>query len=305
MVGTLRYCSLNSQSGAELSRRDDLESLGYTIIYMLKGTLPWQGMQGANKREKHDKIYEKKVETPIDELCKTLPIEVARFMYYCRNLKFEEDPDYVELRTMLKSVFKRTHCFKRFDFDWNTMHCDLTTRTKKNSLGSNNAECEEKERKMAPKMSRKMEINQLVSGLTNRSKVSQAPKKKDASPVNIQKEQILFNPFSDVLEEQKLSQRSKENKTNSPDMKFMTEMNDTKSPIEDLNTQKVDKIRRGSVDTILEKFVFRRPKDSFELFLKSDEKPKETDRSSCNFPPTEITERCTAKGIFLNFPNNR
>ena len=52
MIGTLRYSSINAQLGYEQSRRDDLESLGYCIMYMLKGDLPWQGVNMSNKKEK-------------------------------------------------------------------------------------------------------------------------------------------------------------------------------------------------------------------------------------------------------------
>jgi hypothetical protein len=54
--------------GIEQSRRDDVEALGYILIYFLKGVLPWQGLQGRTKDEKYERIKEKKAQTPIEEL---------------------------------------------------------------------------------------------------------------------------------------------------------------------------------------------------------------------------------------------
>lgn len=57
----------------EQSRRDDLEAIGYVIVYLLKGYLPWQGIKANNKQEKYHKIMEKKMTTPVEILCKGLP----------------------------------------------------------------------------------------------------------------------------------------------------------------------------------------------------------------------------------------
>lgn len=57
----------------EQSRRDDMESLGYVFMYFLRGSLPWQGLKAATKRQKYERISEKKMSTPIDELCKGFP----------------------------------------------------------------------------------------------------------------------------------------------------------------------------------------------------------------------------------------
>ena len=57
----------------EQSRRDDMEALGYILIYFLNGTLPWQGLRAKTKAQKYEKISEKKLSTSVEELCKGAP----------------------------------------------------------------------------------------------------------------------------------------------------------------------------------------------------------------------------------------
>jgi serine/threonine protein kinase len=79
MVGTVRYVSINTHLGIEQSRRDDLESLFIILIYLIKGFLPWQGIQAFTKVEKYSKIMEKKMSIPIEILAKGCPsIEFIR-----------------------------------------------------------------------------------------------------------------------------------------------------------------------------------------------------------------------------------
>ena len=107
LTGTARYASVNTHLGIEQSRRDDLEALGYVLIYFIKGTLPWQGLRATSKKEKYEKIMEKKMSTPIESLCKSMAPEFSTYMNYCRALRFEDRPDYSYLKRMYKDLFFR------------------------------------------------------------------------------------------------------------------------------------------------------------------------------------------------------
>lgn len=90
LAGTARYASLNNHLGYEQSRRDDLESLGFMLVYFMKGRLPWQGLKAENKFEKYVKIKKVKEETSIYKLCEDLPNEIYLYMIHVRNLQYRK-----------------------------------------------------------------------------------------------------------------------------------------------------------------------------------------------------------------------
>ncbi|CAD8122359.1 unnamed protein product [Paramecium sonneborni] len=118
LTGTARYASINTHLGIEQSRRDDLESLGYVLMYLLRGQLPWQNMKANNQKDKYQRIMEKKLETSSDVLCKGFPIEMSQYLNYCKNLKFEEKPDYQYLKGLFKDAFQRIGYELDYKYDW-------------------------------------------------------------------------------------------------------------------------------------------------------------------------------------------
>ena len=94
LTGTAKYASVNTLSGYEPSRRDDLESIAYLIIYFIKGRLPWQGLRHISKDERNRRILEKKKNISSQELCSGCPKELEIFIDYIKNLGFTEVPDY-------------------------------------------------------------------------------------------------------------------------------------------------------------------------------------------------------------------
>lgn len=73
-------------------------------MYFLRGILPWQNMKATTAKAKYDLIKNKKMTTPLEQLCKDFPSELSSFISYSRNLKFDEKPDYNLLRSLLKSA---------------------------------------------------------------------------------------------------------------------------------------------------------------------------------------------------------
>ncbi|XP_065829382.1 uncharacterized protein [Oscarella lobularis] len=118
LTGTARYASINTHLGIEISRRDDMESLGYNLVYFICSNLPWQGLQAVTKRQKYAKISEKKMSTPVEVLCKGLPAEFAMYINYCRALRFEEAPDYMYLRQLFRILFRTLNHTYDYTFDW-------------------------------------------------------------------------------------------------------------------------------------------------------------------------------------------
>ena len=90
--GTLSYMSIHHFQGYEYSRRDDLESLGYTLIFLMEKTLPWVKIEKhkISDREKYEKIYPIKMSITPEKLCEKLPNEFCKYLKYCRKLDFEE-----------------------------------------------------------------------------------------------------------------------------------------------------------------------------------------------------------------------
>ncbi|KAI3737718.1 hypothetical protein L2E82_27729 [Cichorium intybus] len=118
LTGTARYASMNTHLGIEQSRRDDLESLGYVLMYFLRGSLPWQGLKAGNKKQKYEKISEKKVSTSIEALCRGYPTEFASYFHYCRSLRFDDKPDYAYLKRLFRDLFIREGFQFDYVFDW-------------------------------------------------------------------------------------------------------------------------------------------------------------------------------------------
>lgn len=120
LTGTARYASLNTHLGYEQSRRDDLEGLGYVMLYFLKGKLPWQGIPAKTKEEKYKKIKNKKKDTPIEDLCYKLPKEFAKYLNYCRSLNFEDKPCISDLKRLFMNLLKKKGFENNSKFDWLT-----------------------------------------------------------------------------------------------------------------------------------------------------------------------------------------
>merc|ERR1719210_2794628 len=122
LTGTARYASINTHLGLEQSRRDDLESLGFVLMYFNRGSLPWQGLKANTKKEKYNRIAEKKLSTPIEFLCRNFPQEFATYLNYCRALRFDDKPDYKYLRRLFRDLFFRQGYAADYRFDWTVLN---------------------------------------------------------------------------------------------------------------------------------------------------------------------------------------
>jgi serine/threonine protein kinase len=117
LIGTARYCSLNIHWGIEPSRRDDLESIAYILIYLFKGGLPWQGLKKDKNKNQVEKIGDKKLTVQTEDLCKDMPECFRLLLDYARGLKFEQTPDYKYIREIFNKDIQKLNINPQYD--WN------------------------------------------------------------------------------------------------------------------------------------------------------------------------------------------
>lgn len=119
LSGTARYMSINTHFGREQSRRDDLESLGHVFFYFLRGSLPWQGLKAPNNKLKYEKIgLTKQKINPDDLLTESIPPQFSAYLKYARSLRFDEDPDYDYMISLMDDVLRLLGLQDDGHYDW-------------------------------------------------------------------------------------------------------------------------------------------------------------------------------------------
>lgn len=117
-TGTPRFASINSMKGCEQSRRDDLESIGYVLVYLYKNFLPWQEIPVKSKMKKIKYVLNKKSKTPLEEVCRDCPNGFKEYIKYTRKLGFEDEPNYEYLRGLFASILKYDVTSITNQFSW-------------------------------------------------------------------------------------------------------------------------------------------------------------------------------------------
>ena len=122
LTGTPRYASISNHLGIEQSRRDDLEAIGYVLVYFAKGRLPWQGLKAKSAHKKYKLILDKKQEISIAQLCHGCPAQFAEYLSYCRSLKFDASPNVAYLRRLFRDLYVQSgydiNHLQSNDWDW-------------------------------------------------------------------------------------------------------------------------------------------------------------------------------------------
>ena len=133
ITGTPRYCSINALRGAEQSRRDDLESLFYVILYFFRGSVPWQNLKIKSRSERFNKINEIKKKIDYKYLCKNLPEEVYNFGVYVKNLKFEQEPNYKYMKKLFYLILSKIKEIDDDKFSWINNQNIITSKNNSHS----------------------------------------------------------------------------------------------------------------------------------------------------------------------------
>ena len=116
-AGTLYYLSVFGHLGIQASRRDDLISLGYVLIHLLKGSLPWVNLPG-NLHEKIKNMFIMKSKINYEKFCEGLPKEFIDYFKYVSALPFFQKPQYEYLERLFNKMLDDLKEKEDGIFDW-------------------------------------------------------------------------------------------------------------------------------------------------------------------------------------------
>ena len=221
-IGSIRYMSINGNNCCEQSRRDDLESLGYTLIYLIKKTLPWKYIEllNINKRDKYRKVRDLKISTLPEELCSGLPKEFCDYIKYCRNLSFEQEPNYNYLKNLFLEIIKKNEKIsdakyiklrhfswlkgdsKRINFEY-IKNAHRTTLSGLDNFSSNRG-----------KENTHKRLYSLIKSSIERSKSQESPKRKNNNYIklNMKNINIILNNIEAI--DKKVNKKNSKKKIN-------------------------------------------------------------------------------------------
>ena len=255
LTGTARYASIHALEGYEQSRRDDMESVGYIMAYLLRGGLPWQGLKLKSKENKYKNILEKKKEISSQELFKGFPNEFSEILDYTKNLGYEQEPEYQMLRNKLMDLCKRLNYSFDYVYDWTTDR-DLAKRKNKKTLTS-------------------MKTQSTLS--TKNARRNSKSKKKEKLVENVPDGALEKHKKKDKDKEKSKKQKTKKDETEKNDKEENDENNNedknNMNNINDNNEEKKDEDSKTNKDEI-------KDKENIENESKEDEKKEEENKDN-------------------------
>ena len=167
--GTVKYASPNAIKGKEVSRRDDLISLGYMLIFLFKRDLPWEDSFKNLDRTKYFELISLKETNGVGKLFNNIPQEFKDYIKYTRNLKFEQDPDYSYLSSLFLKIINNMNLdYRKITFSW------INEKNKKKLLGIPRSFSKRKEnshfrlyQSIEKEIKLKRELNNKTRNITN------------------------------------------------------------------------------------------------------------------------------------------
>ena len=163
IIGSMLFNSINGAKGYEQSRKDDLESLGYMLLFLVLDYLPWFRIfikKTINEYDKYKLITEMKSSITPEKLCNGLPEEFACFINYCRNLEFEQDPNYDYLKSLFTSVLSRNYKKYELFFFW-AINLDINRIETKSTEKSRSKRKASSQKRLYNKIKKSIEKNKI------------------------------------------------------------------------------------------------------------------------------------------------